>query len=97
MHAPDYELKELHTSGKNFPLHEYRLRLAGRLWTILHTGATLTPADETHFFHELMQHLPYGVALWPAAIALAHDVVSRAEAFRDKRVNIWFNKRGAGT
>lgn len=78
---------------KDVPLHEYRLRVAGRLWTILHTGAMLTPADETHFFNELMSLLPYGVPLWSATIALAHDVASRAEAFRDKRIL----ELGAGT
>jgi methyltransferase-like protein 23 len=93
MYALDDEPYLLHTAAKDFPLHEYRLRLAGSLWTILHTGAMLTPADETHFFHELMHLLPYGVALWPAAIALAHDVASRAEAFRDRHVL----ELGAGT
>ncbi len=50
-------------------------------------------ADEAHFFRELMNRVPYGVALWPAAIALAHDVVFRADAFRDRRVL----ELGAGT
>ncbi len=71
----------------------YRLRLAGRAWTILHTGALLTYEDEVHFFRELKDRLPYGVALWPAAIALAHDIASRAQAFRGKRVL----ELGAGT
>jgi predicted nicotinamide N-methyase len=93
MPAPNDQPQLLHTSAKDFVLHEYRLHLAGRIWTILHTGAMLTPADETHFFRELMHLLPYGVALWPAAIALAHDVASRAEAFRGRRVL----ELGAGT
>jgi predicted nicotinamide N-methyase len=93
MHPLDDESHLLHTTAKDFPLHEYRLRLAGRMWTILHTGAMLTPADETYFFRELMHFLPYGVALWPAAIALAHDVASRAEAFRGRRIL----ELGAGT
>jgi predicted nicotinamide N-methyase len=93
MHSLDGAPQSLRTSDKNFPLHEYRLRMAGRLWSILHTGAMLTAADETHFFGELMQHLPYGVALWPAAIALAHEIVSRADSFRGKRVL----ELGAGT
>ena len=76
----------LHTSTGEFPLHEYRLRADGREWTILHTGAVMTPADEAHFLRELRDRLPYGVALWPAAIALAHEVASRAEAFRGTRV-----------
>lgn len=83
----------MQTSAGDFPLDEYRLRLAGREWTILHTGAILTHADETHFLLELKERLPYGVALWPAAIALAHEVASRPEAFRGAGVL----ELGAGT
>ena len=83
----------LHTSAGEVPLHEYRLRVAGREWVILHTGDVLSREDEAHFIRELRSHLPYGVALWPAAIALAHDVVSRAEAFTGRRVL----ELGAGT
>lgn len=83
----------LHTPDGEFPLQEYRIRQTGREWSILHTGAVLTYADESHFFRELRDRLPYGVALWPAAIALAHEVNSRAEAFRGKRVL----ELGAGT
>lgn len=93
MNSSDDRQRSLHTSTGEFPLHEYRLREAGREWTILHTGAVLTYADEAHFFRELMQRLPYGVALWPAAIALAHEVALRAEAFAGKRVL----ELGAGT
>jgi predicted nicotinamide N-methyase len=75
------------------PLHTYRLRLGGRDWSILHTHAMLTHADEAHFFRELRNRVPYGVALWPAAIALAHDVASRADAIRGRRVL----ELGAGT
>jgi predicted nicotinamide N-methyase len=76
----------LRTSEGTFPLHDYRLRLAGREWTILHTGLVLTHADESRFLGELKHRLPYGVALWPSAIALAHEVASRAEAWRDAAV-----------
>src|SRR5262249_31244240 len=93
MHLPHDQQQSLHTSAGEFPLQEYRLRLAGREWTILHTGAMVTHADESHFFSELMHRLPYGVALWPAAIALAHDVATRAQAFRARRVL----ELGAGT
>ncbi len=86
-------MRSLHTSAGEFPLHEYRLRATRREWTILHTGAVLTPADEAHFFRELRDRLPYGVALWPAAIALAHEVASRGDAFRGRRVL----ELGAGT
>ncbi len=93
MNAPNDPRRSLQTSAGEFPLYEYRLRAAGREWTILHTGAVLTLADESHFFRELRDRLPYGVALWPASIALAHEVASRAEAFRDRRVL----ELGAGT
>src|SRR5512146_2426811 len=93
MQLPDDQQRSLRTSAREFALHEYRLRLAEREWIILHTGAMLTYADESHFFRELMHLLPYGVALWPAAMALAHDVASRAQAFRGRRVL----ELGAGT
>jgi predicted nicotinamide N-methyase len=87
------EAQVLHTTVGDFPLHESRLRLAGHEWTMLHTGVVLTHDDEQQFLRELRDRLPYGVALWPAAIALAHDVAARAEAFRGKRVL----ELGAGT
>jgi predicted nicotinamide N-methyase len=87
------EAQVLHTTVGDFPLHESRLRLAGHEWTILHTGVVLTHDDEQRFLRELRDRLPYGVALWPAAIALAHEVAARAEAFRGKRVL----ELGAGT
>jgi predicted nicotinamide N-methyase len=93
MQSPHDGDMSLHTPAGKFPLHEYHLRLAGREWTILHTGAVVSHADEQHFLRELKDRLPYGVALWPAAIALAHDVASRAEAFRGTRVL----ELGAGT
>ena len=83
----------LQTATGEFPLHESRLGLAGHEWTLLHTGVVLTHDDEQHFLRELRDHLPYGVALWPAAIALANDVASRADGFRGKRVL----ELGAGT
>ncbi len=49
----DNQQRSLHTSTGEFPLHEYRLRAAGREWTSLHTGAVLTLEDEAHFFREL--------------------------------------------
>lgn len=67
--------------------------MAGREWTILHTGALLTPADESSFLSELKGRVPYGVALWPSSIALAHDVISRIEELRGTRVL----ELGAGT
>lgn len=89
--TPAHEV--LHTTVGDFPLDEYRLGMAGRVWSILHTGAILTLADEQRFFRELRDRLPYGVALWPAAIALAHEIASRPDAFRGARVL----ELGAGT
>ena len=93
MHSPDDAHGALHTPAGEFPLHESRLRLAGREWTVLHTDAVLTYADESHFISELKDRLPYGVALWPAAIALAHEVAARAADVGGARVL----ELGAGT
>jgi predicted nicotinamide N-methyase len=76
----------LHTTAGDFPLNEYRLRLAGREWSILHVGSVLSREEENNFLGKLKGRLPYGVALWPAAIALAHDIVSRAADLSGKRV-----------
>lgn len=83
----------LNDPAGEFPLREYRLRLAGREWTILHVDSVISSEDESHFLRELKGRLPYGVALWPAAIALAHDLSSRADALRGSRVL----ELGAGT
>ena len=90
---PDESDRTLHTSVGDFPLHEYRLRLAGREWSVLHTDSVLSWAEESRFLHEQRERLPYGVVLWPAAIALAHEVAARADALRGARVL----ELGAGT
>jgi predicted nicotinamide N-methyase len=80
-----------------FPVHEYRLRLGGREWTVAHTGEVLSDADEQRFLTDQAEHdkerPPYGVMLWTAAIALAHDIVGRGAAMRGQRVL----ELGAGT
>jgi predicted nicotinamide N-methyase len=83
----------LRTTAGDFPLHEYRLGLGGRTWSILHTQSVLSRDDEAHFLMELRERVPYGVVLWPAAIALAHEVAARAEEMRGGRVL----ELGAGT
>lgn len=93
MPASNDQPRVLHTSAGDFPLDEYRLRQAGREWSILYTNAVLSHADESRFLRELKERVPYGIALWPAAIALAHDVASRADDFAGKRVL----ELGAGT
>ncbi|HET8631668.1 MAG TPA: methyltransferase domain-containing protein [Thermomicrobiales bacterium] len=76
----------LETAGGPIPLQEYHLRLAGRAWAILHAGAVLTRDDESRVIGESRERLPYGIALWPAAIALAHEVAARAADLRGTRV-----------
>jgi predicted nicotinamide N-methyase len=88
-HAP-----RLTTNTGDYPLHEFHLALDGREWAVLHTGVVLTGDDESEYLRETRKKLPYGVALWPAAIALAHELASRGEnAFRGKKVL----ELGAGT
>jgi predicted nicotinamide N-methyase len=89
LHHPE----ALRTSAGDFALQELRVALGGREWRVLHTDAVVSHADEARFLGEKKDRLPYGVALWPAAIALAHEVASRAEAFRGARVL----ELGAGT
>ena len=83
----------LDTSAGVFPLHEYRCRQGGREWSVLHAGAVLTEADETHAIVLKTQRLPYGVSLWPSAIALALEIATRPGAFRGRSVL----ELGAGT
>jgi predicted nicotinamide N-methyase len=93
MQSPVDDQRVLRTTAGEFPLNEYRLGLLGREWSILHVGSVLTREDENRFLGEQKGRLPYGVALWPSSIALAHDLVSRADDLRDKRVL----ELGAGT
>jgi predicted nicotinamide N-methyase len=68
----------LSTTAGDLPLEEYRLALAGHAWTILHTGAILSHDDEDRFLRGDQPRLPYGIALWPAAIALSHELAARS-------------------
>ena len=83
----------LQTTAGDVPLHEYHLHLAGREWNVLHTGVILTHADEVTFLRQSANRLPYGVALWPSAIALAHELAERSEEFAGRSVL----ELGAGT
>ncbi|HEX8288924.1 MAG TPA: methyltransferase domain-containing protein [Pyrinomonadaceae bacterium] len=83
----------LRTSVGDFPLNQYRLRLIGREWKILHVSAVLSHKEESNFLRELKDKLPYGVTLWASAIALTHEIASRGDAFRGTRVL----ELGAGT
>jgi predicted nicotinamide N-methyase len=83
----------LRTTTGEYPLHEYRVSLAGREWSLLHTGVILSHADETRFFEEMLDRIPYGVALWPSSIALAMELAERADGLRGRTVL----ELGAGT
>lgn len=69
----------LSTTAGDISFEEYHLRLGEHAWRILHTGAILSLADEQRFLGSLpaQTRLPYGIVLWPAAIALAHEIASR--------------------
>jgi predicted nicotinamide N-methyase len=75
-------------------LEDYRLRVGEREWSVLHTGALISFVDEQQFLSEPKDsRLPYGLALWPASIALAHELAGRGDALRGARVL----ELGAGT
>lgn len=82
----------LPTTAGDLPLEEVQLALQDRTWTILHTGAVISRAQETAFLlGENTTRRPYGIVLWPSAIALAHAIASRTLA--GKRIL----ELGAGT
>lgn len=83
----------LRTTAGDLPLHECRLSAGGRDVSVLHTGAVVAPAEEARYLAALTDRQPYGVVLWPAAIALAHEVTTRAGEFRGAAVL----ELGAGT
>ena len=84
---------ELRSNAGDVALHEYRVTLDGRAYTILHTGAILTAEDEQRLLSEGETRLPYGLALWPAAIALAHEIAARPDETRGRHIL----ELGAGT
>jgi predicted nicotinamide N-methyase len=86
-------LPVLHTTAGDIPLQEYRVTLGARDWAILHTGLVLSWEDEQRYLAEDGARLPYGVALWPSSIALAHELMTRADALRGRHVL----ELGAGT
>ena len=82
----------LETTIGDLSLEEYHLRLKGHSWTIRHTGAILSYEDEWRYLGDKTDaRAPYGIVLWPAAIALTHDIASRE--VKDLRVL----ELGAGT
>lgn len=93
MNVSDRDKTILRTSAGEFPLNQYCLKAAGREWRILHVSAVLSHEEESKFLFELSDRLPYGVTLWTAAIALAHEIASRAKNLPGSRVL----ELGAGT
>ncbi len=81
------------TSIGDFPLAECRLQIGDRDLSVLHTDAVLSLDEETRFLNATERRVPYGAVLWPAAIALAHEIATRAAEFRGKTVL----ELGAGT
>ena len=77
--TPSNDPHHLSTTAGDLSLEEYHLSLEGRAWRILHTGAILSLADEQRFLDPAREEprVPYGIVLWPAAIALAHEIASR--------------------
>ena len=63
-------------SGQEVPLQEYNLSLEGKSWRILHAGAVVSEDDEQRFLGAAVR-VPYGLALWPSSIALAHEIATR--------------------
>ncbi|MDQ3335446.1 MAG: protein N-lysine methyltransferase family protein [Myxococcota bacterium] len=85
-------MQVLSTTAGDMPLEEVELGVQDRTWTILHTGAIISSEQEVALIRgENTTRRPYGIVLWPSAIALAHAVASRALA--GKRVL----ELGAGT
>src|SRR5215212_5447988 len=89
--APDPRV--LRTTAGDLALGECRIGVGGKAWSVLHTAAVVTRDDEAQYLADRTEGLPYGVALWPAAIALAHEVATRADEFRGRAVL----ELGAGT
>jgi predicted nicotinamide N-methyase len=86
------EVEILHTTAGDFEMEEVQLSIDDRTWTILHTGAVISQDEEIAFLRgENTTKRPYGIVLWPAAIALAHEIGIRGVA--GKRVL----ELGAGT
>lgn len=64
------------TPSGELPLHEYHLHLGDRAWRILHAAAVFGHDDEHRFLGAEIR-IPYGLALWPSSVALAHDLETR--------------------
>jgi predicted nicotinamide N-methyase len=74
-------------------LQEYRLRVREREWRVLHVRTLIGFVEEQLFLQKTRDKFPYGLALWPAGIALAHDIAGRPQQMLGARVL----ELGAGT
>ena len=83
----------LRTSIGDFPLNEYRLTADGLECGVLHVNAVLTRTEESEYLLSPVDRPPYGVTLWAASIALAHEVAACSAEFRGASVL----ELGAGT
>jgi predicted nicotinamide N-methyase len=85
--------KVLETTAGPITLAECRVGIGGREWTIAYSSAVVSHAEESRYLAEKSDWMPYGMALWPAALALAHEIAVRSVEFRGNRVL----ELGAGT
>lgn len=76
----------LDTTAGKFTLKEHRLQREGLECSVLHVAAILTEEDETRAIVRKTNRLPYGVSLWPSAIALAHELAARPREFPGRGV-----------
>lgn len=75
--------ERLSTLAGEVGLEEYRLCVAGREWSVLHSGTLIGFWQEQQFLSEARDRISYGLALWSSAIALAHEIAERASELRD--------------
>jgi len=68
------------------PPHAFHLSIGGREWVIGHAGVVLTYDDELAFLRTQRHLTPYGAALWPSAIALAHQLAAMGDGLAGLRV-----------
>src|SRR4051812_16204333 len=68
----------LSTTIGDFPLAECRIAVGDTELSVLHTAAVLSLDEETRYLNDPNRRAPYGVVLWPASIALAHEIAIRA-------------------
>lgn len=88
-----YVAEWISTAAGDIGLEEYRLRLGGREWSILHSGTLVGFWEEQQFLSAAKDVVPFGIALWSSSIALAHDLAERASQLRGARIL----ELGAGT